>query len=188
MSIVNQKFFQCRSGETVCLRSARQDDAFQINELSCDVFQTSDFLVTTPEEFLPVSEDHQRERVKRFDADEGSLLLVVQHGDELIGMLDFENGKKKRIAHKGTFAMSVRSSWRNKGIGKTLLRGLVEWVQSHPTLEVIALGVIEDNGPGVALYTRMGFQVTGREPCGLKLGDGRFLADLSMSLRVPKAS
>ncbi len=32
----------------------------------------------------------------------------------------------------------------------------------------------------------MGFVITGREPFGVKLADGSFLADLNMSLRVKK--
>lgn len=96
-------------------------------------------------------------------------MLVAEHNGELTGMIDFQNGKRKRIAHKGTFGMSVYSSWRNKGIGSILLSGLIEWVENHPTIEVISLGVIEDNQSAVSLYSKMGFKITGREPFDEKL-------------------
>lgn len=146
----------------------------------------TDFKPSSFEEFSSFGEEQQKERIKKYEDDESSILLVAEYNSELIGMIDFQNGKRKRISHKGTFGMSVRSSWRNKGVGNILLSGLVEWVKNHPTLEVISLGVIEENKSAVALYSKMGFEITGREPFGVKLSDGRFLADLAMSLRVKK--
>lgn len=59
-------------------------------------------------------------------------------------------------------------------------------MKNHPNIEVISLSVIEENRAAVALYSKMGFEITGREPFGVKLADGKFLADLAMSLRVKK--
>jgi len=186
MGKINGQKIKSKSGEVVFLRNATQADAVKLNDLATEVFKTSDYLITTPEEFSSFGEEQQKERIKKYEEGDGSILLVVEHNDELIGMIDFQNGKRKRTAHKGTFGMSVLSSWRNKGIGNILLSGLIEWVKNHPTIEVISLGVIEENKSALALYSKMGFEITGREPFGVKLADGRFLADLTMSLRVRK--
>jgi ribosomal protein S18 acetylase RimI-like enzyme len=186
MGRFKQQEFKSKSDEIVVLRNGTQSDAAKLNEIANEVFRTSNYLITTPEEFSSFGEDQQKERLKKYEEDEGSILLVADFQGEVIGMLDFQNGKRKRIAHKGTFGMSVRSSWRNKGIGKILLSGLIEWVRNHPTIEVISLGVIEDNRSAVSLYSKMSFEITGREPFGVKLADGSFLADLAMSLRVKK--
>lgn len=186
MGKFNEKKIESKSGEAIVLRNATEPDAVKLNSLANEVFKTSDYLITTPEEFSSFSEEQQKERIKKYESDDGSILLVAEYNGELIGMIDFQNGKRKRIAHKGTFGMSVWSSWRNKGIGNILLSGLIEWVENHPTIEVISLGVIEDNKSAVSLYSKMGFEMTGREPFGVKLADGRFLADLTMSLRVKK--
>lgn len=64
---------------------------------------------------------------------------------EFIGMLDFQGGKNKRIAHKGSFGMSVRLSLRNKGIGNILLSGLITWVkniQKYKRISITPLNLI----------------------------------------------
>lgn len=186
MGKITEQKIKSKNGEIVILRNAIQADAVKLNNLAHEVFKTSEYLITTPEEFSLFGEDQQKERIRKYEEDEGSILLIVMHNGELIGMIDFQNGKRKRIAHKGTFGMSVRSSWRNKGIGNILLSGLIDWVKNHSTIEVICLGVIEENKSAVALYLKMGFEITGREPFGVRLADGKFLPDLAMSLRVKK--
>ena len=186
MGKINELKIKSKSGEVIVLRNATQADAVKLNDLANEVFKTSDYLITTSEEFSSFGEDQQKERIKKYEDDDGSILLVAEHDGELVGMIDFQNGKRKRISHIGTFGMSVRSSWRNKGIGNILLSGLIDWVKTHPTIEVVSLVVMEENKSAVALYSKMGFQITGREPFGVKLDGGKFLADLTMSLRPKK--
>lgn len=186
MGRINEKNNKSKNGEVVVLRNATQADAVKLNNLATEVFKTSDYLIMTPEEFSSISEEQQKGRIKKYEDDSSGLWLVAEHDGEFIGMLDFQGGKSKRIAHKGSFGMSVRSSWRNKGIGNILLSGLIDWVKNHPTIEVISLGVIEDNKSAVSLYSKMGFEITGREPFGVKIADDKFLANLFMSLRVKK--
>lgn len=186
MAKIKEQKIECKDGKPIVLRSAKPSDANKINDLTSEIFRTSDYLITTPEEFSSFNEDQQKERLMRYESDEGCILLVAEYNRELIGMLDFQNGKRKRIAHKGVFGMSVRSSWRNKGVGKILLEGLIQWVKEHASIEVINLEVIEANKSAVALYSQMNFETTGREPYGVKLSDGKFLPHLSMSLRVSK--
>lgn len=187
MGKINRTEVYSKNGESIALRSATQSDARKIHDLAIAVFETSDFLVTTSGEFASFNEDLQRERLKKFEADDGCILLLAEYKAELIGMLDFQNGKRIRIAHKGTFGMSVREGWRNKGIGRILLASLINWVKEHPSIEVINLSVIEENKSAVALYLRMGFQITGREPYGVKLADGKYLPELLMTLRIQKS-
>lgn len=187
MGILNAQNIKTKTGELLTLRSATASDAKKLNALASDVFKSSEYLITTPEEFSSFTDDQQVERIKTFEVESGHILLVVEHKNELIGMLDFQNGKRNRIAHAGSFGMSVKSTWRSKGIGEILLKGLIEWVKAHPTLEVINLGVLEGNKPAIALYSKMGFEITGKHPFFVKLSDGKYVADLSMSLRVKKS-
>jgi RimJ/RimL family protein N-acetyltransferase len=177
---------KCKNGETLTLRSAVLADANKINLLATEVFNTSNYLITLPDEFSSFTEEQQQERIKKYCDDNGNLLLVVEFNGDIVGMIDFQNGKRKRIAHKGSFGMSVSSYWRNKGVGYLLLSGLIDWVKGHPFIEVINLGVIEENKPAIALYSKLGFEKVGREPYGVKIDEERLVADLTMSLRVIK--
>jgi len=187
MGYFKSRSLQCKTGETVVIRSATQADANRINQLAQEVFRTSQYLVTQPDEFPSPDENEQRARIARFEVGKNDVLLVADTGNEIVGMLDFHGGKKRRIAHKGVFGISVHPHWQNKGIGRLLLSSLIEWVKEHPTVEVINLNVMEENKPAIALYSKLGFEVIGREPYGIKLGNGQYMADLMMSLRVEKS-
>jgi RimJ/RimL family protein N-acetyltransferase len=176
----------CKTGEIMVIREAREADAKNLNAMVADVFQSSPYLVTLPEEFSSFTEEQQKERIKKFEIEANHLMLVAEVGDELVGVIDFQNGGRKRISHRGSFGMSAHPRWREKGIGYLLLKGLIDWVGQHPSVELIQLAVMEENTPAVALYKKMGFEITGREPYGLKLADGTFLVELNMSLKVSK--
>lgn len=80
--------------------------------------------------------------------------------------------------------MIVHPHWQNKGVGKYLLSALIDWVKSHSHIEVINLTVSEENRAAIALYEKLGFKTTGREPYGLKSSKGDFLVGLTMTLKV----
>jgi RimJ/RimL family protein N-acetyltransferase len=180
ISLKNQKL---KSGESVTVRNATTPDAEKMHSLGIAVFRSSDYLVATPEEFSAIPVEQQVARIKRLEDSESDIWLLAECGGELVGMIDFQSGKSKKTKHKGTFGMVVHPLWQNRGVGNVLLSALIEWVQSHPYLEVINLTVSEENKGAIALYKKLGFQVTGREPFGLKLSDGQFLVDLSMTLK-----
>lgn len=186
MGTVQRKNLKVKDGTPIVLRHAIQEDATSLNRLAQNVFSTSKYLIITPEEFSSFTEEQQKERIQSYQEDEGNILIVAEHNGELIGMLDFQSGKRERISHKGIFGMSVHSLWRGKGVGHRLLLELIAWVQTHPHIEFIHLGVREDNNPAIALYSKMGFQVIGRDPFSLQTSDGNLHAELSMSLRVTK--
>jgi RimJ/RimL family protein N-acetyltransferase len=184
MAKISSKTQKSKTGEIITVRIATTQDAEKIHSLGMEVFLSSDYLVATPEEFSAIPLDRQIERIKNHEANESGVWLVAECGGELVGMIDFQGAKSKKHRHKGAFGMVVRPSWQNKGVGSALLSTLIEWVRAHPYLEVINLTVSEENAGAVALYKKLGFQITGREPYGLKHPDGRFLVDLTMTLKL----
>lgn len=108
MGFIEPKTFKDRSGNDLTLRSAEDADAKALNELARDVYNTSEFLVTLPEEFSEPSEEQQVERIRSFQKAEGNILLVIELEGDLVAMLDFQAGRRKRSAHKGMFGMSVK--------------------------------------------------------------------------------
>lgn len=183
MGKIDSKKQQSKSGEIITLRNATVHDAEKLYSLVMEISSSSDYLIVTPEEYSLISSEQQIARIKRHKDNDGDIWLVAEHNNELIGTIDFQNGKSKKTNHKGSFGLIVKPSWQNKGIGKILLSALSEWVEAHSSIEVINLTVSEENTPAIALYKNFGFQITGREPFGLKLQDGRFLVDLTMTLK-----
>lgn len=184
MAIVSSKNLKSKTGDVITVRNATALDTEKMHSLGMEVFLSSDYLVATSEEFSSIPVERQIERIKGHENNESGIWLVAECSGELVGMIDFQGGKSKKTKHKGSFGMVVRPSWQNKGVGHILLSTLIEWVQTHPYLEVINLTVSEENRAAIALYKKLGFQTTGREPFGLKLPDGRFLVDLTMTLKA----
>jgi RimJ/RimL family protein N-acetyltransferase len=184
MALINPQNHKSKVGDVVTVRNATVQDNQKMHALGMEVFRSSDYLIATPEEFSAISIDQQLARIKRYQENESDIWLVAESHLEIIGMIDFQGGKSKKIKHKGSFGMAVSPSWQNKGIGHILLSTLIEWVRMHPDLEVINLTVSEKNEAAAVLYKKLGFQITGREPYGLKLKDGQFLVDLTMTLKT----
>ena len=175
-----------KDDDNIVIRAATLSDARALNALTREVFETSAHLITTPDEFEEFSDADQRARIEAYANTPGHLLLVAQAGGELVGALDFQNGWRRRNAHRGDLGLSVHSAWRGRGVGSALMTAFVCWVIDHEFIEVINLDVLEGNDAALALYKKMGFKESGREPYGFRIGPGQYLAGISMTLRIPK--
>jgi putative acetyltransferase len=51
----------------------------------------------------------------------------------------------------------VHDSWHGMGIGKALLASLLDIADNWLNLTRLQLGVVTDNAPAIALYTKAGF-------------------------------
>jgi hypothetical protein len=63
----------------------------------------------TPEELTPTIAEEVI-WIERENANPGNLILIAETNGLLVGMLDFQSGSRKRIAHRGTFVFSVNSA------------------------------------------------------------------------------
>lgn len=59
------------------IRKAKVSDATAVNELATNVFNTSDFLITTAEEFSSFTVEEQERRIQTFLNDPSQLMLVA---------------------------------------------------------------------------------------------------------------
>ncbi|MEK7479647.1 MAG: GNAT family N-acetyltransferase [Patescibacteria group bacterium] len=68
-----------------------------------------------------------------------------------------------RARHVGTFGISIAKDFRGEGLGKELMRRVLE---KAPSIDIshIELHVYEGNEPAIQLYTSMGFKEVGRLP------------------------
>ena len=110
----------------------------------------------------------------------GKLVLVAEIPDEVIGCLSFENGQRRRIAHRGSFGISVREKWRGQGIGTAMLQTLIDWAEANPLIEKVGLSVFANNVDAIRLYKRLGFVEEGRQPREMKLGPGEYTDNVLM--------
>ncbi len=167
------------SGETITIRSAQADDAARLLAHVRAAAVETPFFIIEAEEFN-FSDEQERQWIQDHLDSPGKLALLAEAAGEVVGVLSFENGPYRRLAHRGNFGLSVRKEWRGRGIGTALLETLIAWAEANPLIEKIALAVFANNPRALHLYQRFGFVEEGRRPRELKLAPGQYTDDVLM--------
>lgn len=68
----------------------------------------------------------------------------------------------KKLAHQCLFSIVVDEEHRGKGVGKALMRGLMNLAKEKFGIEILHLEVYEGN-PAIHLYRKMGFKEYGKQ-------------------------
>jgi ribosomal protein S18 acetylase RimI-like enzyme len=146
-------------------------------------------LENEPFAFGKAVEEHRATLVEtialRFrDAGGGNFTLGAFVDGNLAGIATFarETGLKER--HKGhLYGVYVAPSQRRKGIGRALVKALLERAKHDSSLEQILLAVATGQNAARQLYRDCGFETYGIEPNALKVGS-TYIDEDQMILRI----
>jgi hypothetical protein len=108
---LSQKF-KSKSGHEVTIRSANTSDAIAILELSKSVMAEEVYMLTSSSEFKMTLEAEER-WIESHLSKPNDLILLAEIESQIVGMLDFSNGRRERIAHTGEFGMSIAKGDRS---------------------------------------------------------------------------
>jgi RimJ/RimL family protein N-acetyltransferase len=151
---------QTKSGQEVAIRSAVKTDAVGILELSKSVLNEEIYQLTSASEFTK-SVEAEEKWIESHLSNPNHIVLVAELNSQIVGLLDFSNGHRTRIAHTGDFGMSVLKEFRDHGIGQLLLKSLASWAENNKSIEKISLNVHANNERAIAVYKKMGYEVEG---------------------------
>jgi len=179
MACITTRTITTRAGETVTIRSAQPNDAAPLLAYVRSVAAETPFFLMEADEFN-FTDEQERQWIQDHLDGPGKLILIAEVAGAIIGVLSFENGPHRRIAHRGAFGFSVAEQERGKGIGTALLQTLIAWAEANPLIEKIALAVFATNQRAIRLYRKLGFVEEGRRPREVKLGPGRYVDDIPM--------
>lgn len=180
-----RELFVLKNSNTVLVREATTQDALDLNNLVREIYGTATTVLTTPEEFQPMdSLNSQLQRVVHYQKTTGYLLLVAEMDGQLVGTLDFWNGHRARIAHTGEFGMGVAPNYQNQGIGRCLIKVMLDWAAANPIIEKVKLTAFATNHNGLHLYRSLGFVEEGRGIREVKMEDGVYLDVINMYKNV----
>jgi len=171
--------FKSKSGADVTIRSAYKQDAPMILDLSKSVIEEEVYQLTSGSEFK-MTIDAEEKWIESHQLNPNHIILVAETRSKIVGILDFSNGRRNRIAHTGEFGMSVEKLSRNQGIGSLLLSALFEWASSNSLIEKIGLSVHSNNDRAIALYKKIGFEIEGIRRRDLKYGEHRYVDTILM--------
>ncbi|WP_435921367.1 N-acetyltransferase family protein [Paenibacillus sp. DYY-L-2] len=163
------------------IRTAVAADAEKILAYNKMVIASESYLLTVPEEF-DLTVESERRWIEETMRKENSLILIAEDHEKVVGFLDFHSGHKQRIAHTGTFGMSVRGDYQGGGIGKALLQALIGWAVKHHQIEKISLEVFANNTKAIELYRKMGFIQESLLRKQIKLQDGKYVDVIGMGM------
>ncbi len=179
MSTIEATPFRLKDGRMMVLCAATPADARQILEHVHAIFAEGEFVLSTLEDFHMTEEQEALWLQTNLD-DPGKIVIVAENESQIIGMLDFHNGERKRIAHHGEFGISVNRAWRNQGVGRALLSRLLLWAQEQPAIEKVCLEVFATNTRAISLYQDLAFQEEGRFAKQIKLAPGMYVDTIRM--------
>ena len=176
---------QCadRDGRPFVVRTAEEADAEAMIAYRLEEVRSHPFGVTRPEE-VDTDPGAQRAWVRDHLEHGSSLCLLAEAGGELIGAINVHAPKRKVLEHRVTLGMSVAGPWRGRGVGRALLRAVLDWAKDHPVVEIVSLGAFATNERALALYRSEGFVEEGRRREFFHTESGEYVDDVLMSLRV----
>ncbi len=172
-------------GRTVLIRRARPEDAGPVLEYLRKVGSET-MNLTFGAEGPGLTEAEEREYLARLAASDNSLAVVAVVGDEIVGSLTFDGGRRARLRHAGEFGISVAQAYAGQGIGKALIAYMLSWAEQGGVVRKINLKVRADNEPAIRLYERMGWVLEGRTTRDTLI-DGEFNDCLLMGREVDPA-
>ncbi|MEO8885973.1 MAG: GNAT family N-acetyltransferase [Mucilaginibacter sp.] len=131
-------------------------------------------LKTHPDAFRISPQDELNEPFPTLGNSHSFTLGALDEQDKLAGVVSFktEIANREKLAHKGLlFRMYVGASHSGKGIGKQLMKKLIERVKELPDIEQINLTVVASNNRAVGLYKSFGFEPFSLERKAIKSND-----------------
>lgn len=179
MGNIVKQTFRSKNEIEIVLRTAESSDAENIIELKKSVVSEGLYMLREIDETNYKKED-EIEQIDNCLNSEGSLYIVAESDNKIIGMLEFENGSLRRTRHAGMFTIYILKSYRDSGIGKIMMNELISWAEKNSVIEKITLNVFSTNPRAIHLYSKCGFKEEGRCPEDMKLSDGTYIDSVLM--------
>ena len=160
----------------------------QESALECRVLDASDAeaywhfrlesLEREPLAFTEAPSEHRQmtiaetaERLRQHPGNPSFVVGAFVNG-KLAGIAGFYRQKGDKTRHKGhVFGVYVAAEHRGKSIARQVMTELLRRARALPGLEQVDLSVAETQPTARKLYESLGFQVWGREPRAVKVGD-----------------
>lgn len=158
------------------LRSARVGDAAVLAAAEAETARTPGLLSSRPEE---LKSEAFAEKIAWL-AEAGRYLVAEQDG-KVVGHALLEPMPRAARAHVFSLTIVVHPGHTRQGIGKVLMRALMDWAEQDVRVGKITLRVRAGNARAIALYRACGFVEEGRLRDQLHLQDGSVMDDILMA-------
>lgn len=144
----------------IIIREAHPNDAQGLLDYVNQISGESDNLTFGKGEF-EITLQEQIKFIGSFCQLDNAIYLIAMDDEKIVGSLNFNAGRRKRIEHAGEFGISVLKDYWGKGIGTMLMNYMIDWAKSTKKIRKLNLRVRTDNHNAIALYKKFGFEIEG---------------------------
>lgn len=145
------------------IRQALPKDAHQLVLYFNKVGGESDNLTFGKGEFS-LSEEEEERFLKSLENEKNATMILAEMDGEVISVGLLQGERKERLKHNAEISVSVAKSHWGKGIGREMMKSLIQYAEETNCIRWIHLGVNANNLRGIGLYESLGFTVVGRIP------------------------
>lgn len=149
-----------KNGDTLILRKPTTEDAVKMIQYLNTVGGESNNLLFGKGEFR-LSVEQEIEHIKSVNTDINSLMIIGTINDNIVSIAGIMTPNRKRIAHNGDVAISVKKEYWSNGIGSEVMSELISFAKKNGTIKNVSLGVRAGNETAIKLYEKFGFQKVG---------------------------
>lgn len=154
-------------------RIAEKEDAAALLDFTKIVGGETDFLLMDAGG-IGLSVQEEEAMLEQMAKSGKSAMWVALDGGEIVAVTQCSViGRRPRVAHRASIAVSVKKSHWRKGIASHMMQMMIDWAKEKG-FEKMELEVNADNTSAIALYRKFGFQEFGRYPQFVKFEDGRY--------------
>lgn len=112
-------------------------------------------------------------------------IWLAVEGECILGHIDLRHHDEPNTQHRALLGMGVDSQCRGQGLGKQLIRYVMDWAATHSAFEHLDLWVLSSNVPACRLYEREEFTQCASISDMYRI-DGRSVSYLMMTRPVPR--
>ena len=168
------------NGKCLVLREANINDAEAMLQYLNIVGGESDNLLFGANEFR-LTVEQERNYIESMRGNDNALMAIGVIDGQIISVAQVAAPPRKRIAHNGELAISVKKEYWSMGIGTEMMKLLVDFAKETGVIKNISLGVKSDNEKGIKLYEKMGFEKVGVHKNFFNI-DGKYFDEILMDL------
>ena len=171
-----------RNGKELIIRRAEKNDAQEILDYLNTIGGESDNLLFGANEFN-MTVEQEEQFIESFQKSRTSALFVGISDSRIVCVGSISAPSRKRISHQGDVAISVLKEYWGIGVGTCLMNEIISFAKNSGELEVLHLGVKEDNVRAIELYNKLGFKEIGVYPKFFKI-NGEYYDEILMNLYI----
>ena len=176
--IYSEIYIPLKDGRTALFRSPTARDAEEMLTYLKTTAGETPYLLRTPEECTMTLPEEEAFLEAAVNAEYDVMILCTVDG-KLAGNCRIIRKNKAKNRHRGTVMIALRKDFWNLGIGTAMCEEMIALAKQWGLMQ-IELEVIEGNTRTMALYHKMGFEVTGFTPDAIQLEDGTLLKEFIM--------